>query len=69
MGRRCRVAEAGPWVVKSISVKARDGPSRIERAYHILLEIGNEPVIARINRNGDNLPVEKENNDAHSDLC
>ena len=47
MARRCCHDEEGSWVVKSISVKARDGPSRIERTYRILLKV-NDPVIAQI---------------------
>lgn len=61
MPRRLRATPEVVWQIDSVSVRARDGPKRLERAYRILVEGG-------ATAHQDPLHGEDQS-DARGDLC
>ncbi len=44
MTRRAQRSELPHWQIKSVRVRAREGPERVRRAYRLLLQPAEQPV-------------------------
>ena len=56
MPRRSAVSAANRWQIRSVAVRARDGPPRVGAAYRLLLA---ETPLIDLNGRGERLPLER----------